>query len=120
MCAEQTGAPHRANDRGLTSTLSISDRPGVSLSETRVSPNGHRRPLDGPVVADLHPRPRVAQLDAAHASRVIAGWCVGGYTAADPASPALAAIRRDTLADLLAMTGLTPAAPHWAAREPGR
>jgi hypothetical protein len=65
----QTGAPHRANDRGLTRTSQHSARPG-------------RRPLDGPVI--VQPATHGGQC-AVCASKYPAGTAITWLTGSGPA-----------------------------------
>jgi hypothetical protein len=100
MCAAKNQAPHHANDR----------RPTSIVTHHHVS----RPALTGPVVADLHPRPGVAQLDARHAARVLAGWTVAGWEGADEA--VTRAVRVGALRSLLEACGLVEA-PRWKPRQ---
>jgi hypothetical protein len=87
---EHTRVPGQANAPGRNGRVHASTRP-----------RARRRPLDGPVIADLSEAsgPRIAAVDAAWAAMVLAGG------AADATQ----------LRDWLEMVGLLDTPPYWCA-----
>lgn len=126
MRPEKTGPPHRANDMGVTRTLSVCDRPGMSPGDARIK----RRALDGPVlVYRASSAGRCAVCQARYGRGVRVSWLPGSgpcHAQCAPASTQDQAMRAAQflagqaadaaeLRELLVMVGLiSPQAGHRA------